>query len=122
MRTPTVPLALLALVAGGCIVVERPAPAATTVYRPATAGAPVPAGSPAPASQLTREDAIQRAFDYARDRGLEVDRVHEAQLDGRGRWRVDVRGPGDRARMLLDARDGRLLKGRFRESDPELED
>ncbi|GAO02953.1 hypothetical protein PSR1_01830 [Anaeromyxobacter sp. PSR-1] len=30
------------------------------------------------------------------------------------RWHVDVAGPRDFARVVLDARDGRLLKGRFR--------
>jgi hypothetical protein len=38
-------------------------------------------------------------------------------LEGRGRWHVDLRGHGDRARVLLDARDGRLLRGAFRDDE-----
>lgn len=118
MRTAA--LALLAL-SSACVVVERPVPS-RAVYSPAAVAQPAPAAAPAPRPAIGRDEAVRRAFDFARDRGLEVDRVHEATLDGRGRWRIELRGQGDRARMLIDARDGRLLKGRFRESDPEVDD
>ncbi len=88
---------------GGCVVYSRPA------YRP-----PPPGPAPAPSVGLSQDQAIDIAFRIARDRGLDVNRVHHANLDQAGRWHVDVRGHGDRALLLLDARDGRLLKGRFR--------
>lgn len=113
--------ASLVLVLSACVVVERPVPP-RAVYSPAAVAQPAPAAAPAPRPAIGRDEAVRRAFDFARDRGLEVDRVHEAALDGRGRWRIELRGQGDRARMLIDARDGRLLKGRFRESDPDVEE
>ncbi len=92
-----------AVLLGGCVVYSQPA------YRP-----PPPPSSAAPASGITQEQAIEIAFGVARDRGLDVDRVQHVNLDQAGRWHVDVRGRGDRALVLLDARDGRLLKGRFK--------
>ncbi len=86
---------------GGCVVYSQPA------YRP-------PPPSPVPASGISQEQAIEIAFRVARDRGLDVNRVQHVNLDEAGRWHVDVRGHGDRALVLLDARDGRLLKGRFK--------
>ena len=62
----------------------------------------------------TEQQAVEFAFRVARDRGLEVDRVKSAQRDGSGRWQIELEGSFDRARLLLDARDGRLLKGKFR--------
>lgn len=77
-----------------------------------------PAPPPAPARRsafLTREQAIDAAFQVARERKLEVDTVKHAHLDQpAARWHVDLAGPRDGARLMLDARDGRLLKGRFR--------
>jgi hypothetical protein len=86
--------------------------------------APPPAvAPPSPAAQgISRDEAIDIAFAVARERGLEVTRVKHAQLDGAGRWHVELRGRGDRARMLLDASDGRLLRGKFREHDPDRQD
>ncbi len=110
-------LALAALAASGCVVYE------TRPYRPpppsaAPPGSPpgAPPGAPSgEARPVTQQEAVNVAFDAARQRGLEVDRVHGARLDGRGRWHVDVRGPADRALLLIDARSGRLLKGKFRQ-------
>ncbi len=98
------------LVLGGCVVYEPP------LHRP-----PPPASAPAP-QLISQEQAIDIAFRVARERGLQVDRVHQARLDAAGRWHVDVRGHGDRARVLLDARDGRLLKGRFKAHGGDGED
>jgi hypothetical protein len=97
MRFLTLGLLLL----GGCVVYEPP------LYRPPPPAAPAP-------QLIPQEQAIDIAFRVARERGLDVDRVHHARLDAAGRWHVDVRGHGDRALVLLDARDGRLLKGRFK--------
>jgi hypothetical protein len=118
--------ALLAalVISSACIMVERPAPVSRT-YAPAAtpAAAPSPPLAPGrPTGGLTEPEAVAKAFDYARDRGLEVNRVTHAHLDAKGRWHVEVRGAGDRAKMLIDVRDGRLLKGRFRESDADVED
>jgi hypothetical protein len=74
---------------------------------------PPPAASPAPGF-ISEDAAVDLAFQIARQRGLQVDRVRRVHLDGAGRWHVDVRGRGDRALLLLDARDGRLLRGKFR--------
>jgi len=101
-------LALLPVLAlAGCIVVDAPP------ERPAT---PPPAPSAPPPPAIDERAAVARGFDYARDRGLQVDRVKGVHLDTAGRWHVDLRGPGgDRAQMIIDSGDGRLLKGHFRE-------
>jgi hypothetical protein len=104
-------LALAALAASGCVVYE------TRPFRPPPPTAPsAQPGPPEPGARLlSEEEAVKVAFDAARERGLEVDRVQKARLDATGRWHVDVRGRGDRALLLIDARSGRLLKGKFRE-------
>ncbi len=95
----SVALTVLLLI-GGCVVYEPP-------YRLSPPAAPVP-------RFISQEQAMDIAFRIARERGLQVDFVRLARLDAAGRWHVDVRGRGDRALVLLDARDGRLLKGRFK--------
>jgi hypothetical protein len=91
-------------------------------HAPAPEPPAVPA-QPAPAAPvLSRAEAIDVAFAVARERGLEVTRVRYAHLDAAGRWHVELRGRGDRARVLLDARDGRLLRGRFREHEEDGDD
>jgi hypothetical protein len=100
------PLAVAALAVAtlsGCIVVDRRAPRA----QPAPMVAPPP--RPAPA-RVTREQAIDLAFRAAQGRGLDVDRLHHVNHDSSGRWHVDLRGRRDRAKVLLDDRDGRVLK------------
>jgi len=94
--------ALLAFGLTACIVVPR------QPYRP-----PPPAPAPAP-RLLSQEQAIEIAFRHARDQGLRVDSVTKAHLDSAGRWHVDLRGRGDKAKVILDARDGRLVRGTFK--------
>ncbi len=96
-------LAAAVLATSGCAVVEQP----RHEPPPPVAAAPPPA--PAPPS-VKREQAIQIAFGAARDRGLDVDRVHHVHYDKSGRWHVDLRGRNDEAKALVDARDGRILK------------
>src|SRR5512132_1775302 len=93
------------LLLGGCVAtytqpVPPPAP-------------PPPAPAPRPA-YLSQRQAVDIAFQICRDRGLAVKTVQRAHLDGSGRWHVEL-GGRDRARLLLDARDGRLLKGKFKQ-------
>ncbi len=84
---------------------------------PAPAPGPIPEPGPPPAATerlATEQQAVEVAFRIARDRGLVVDRVKSARRDGSGRWQVELHGAFDRARLVIDARDGRLLKGKFR--------
>ncbi len=74
--------------------------------------------APPPPPQLIPErQAVAIAFDAARARGLEVDRVQRARLDAHGRWHVVLAGR-DHAELLIDGPTGRLLKGRFHEAGP----
>jgi hypothetical protein len=108
MRSLALPLGLLAL--AGCVVYE------TRPYRPPPPGSAVaPPPAPAPARYMGEQEAVDAGFQIARARGLAVDRVQRAHLDGEGRWHLDLRGHGDRAQLLLDARDGHLLRGKFKE-------
>jgi acetolactate synthase regulatory subunit len=98
--------ALLAglLLLSGCVVYEPP------TYRS------LPPREPTARRVLTQEQVEDVAFRLCQDRGLRVQRVTLAQLDQVGRWHVTLEGDsGDRAAMLLDAQDGKLLKGRFRQ-------
>jgi hypothetical protein len=65
---------------------------------------------------ISLQQAQDVAFRLSQDRGLRVTRVTQAQVDSAGRWHVTLEGDaGDRAALLLDGRDGKLLKGRFRQ-------
>lgn len=111
MRALAAPLLAFAL--AGCIVVPaRHYPPG----RPPPPGPP-PSAAPAPPAPrlLSQAEAIDLAFRHARERGLRVDRVKKAHLDSAGRWHVDLRGNGDKARVLLDARDGRLLRANLKD-------
>ncbi|HET8539897.1 MAG TPA: PepSY domain-containing protein [Anaeromyxobacter sp.] len=94
------PLAAVLAALPGCIVVEPHRHAASP---PVSAAPPVRAA-------VTQEQAIDIAFRAAQGRGLDVDRVHHVNYDGSGRWHVDLRGRRDKAKALVDARDGRILK------------
>ncbi len=88
-------------------------------------GAPVaqapmapPPAPPATGGPMAQQQAIDAAAAYARSQGLAVDRTQRAVLDGDGRWHVELRGPGgNRARVLVDARTGQILRARLRGDD-----
>jgi len=67
---------------------------------------------------ITEEQAVDEAFRLCSERALQVDRVERASLDADGRWHVTLVGYSDRAQMMLDGEDGKLLKGRFRRGEP----
>ena len=67
---------------------------------------------------MTEEEAVDQAFRLCGERALQVDRVERASLDSDGRWHVTLVGYVDRAQMMLDGRDGKLLRGRFYRSEP----
>lgn len=97
-------LVALALAATGCVVVPP------GVY---VRGAPPPrTAPPQPAARLlSEEEAIDVAGRYAASRGIQVDRVKHAHLDGDGRWHVELRGRGhEKAKVIVDARTGQVLK------------
>ncbi|HEY6006177.1 MAG TPA: hypothetical protein VIV57_25080 [Anaeromyxobacter sp.] len=110
------PLAVLLAGLSACIVVPARRYPPPPPPPPEAAPAPAPAPAYAPA-YITEPQAVDIAFRLARERGLRVERVHHAHLDGRGRWHVELRGHGDRARILLDARDGRLLRAAFKDDE-----
>jgi hypothetical protein len=99
-------LLLASLLLPGCIVYER------RVYSPP----PEPAGL-AQERVLSEQEAVDAGFRLCQDRGLFVDRVERAERDPEGRWHVTLAGYLDRGQMMLDGRDGKLLKGRFRKGD-----
>ncbi len=79
--------------------------------------APPPA---APARRmLTEAEAVNVATGYARSNGLQVNRVKHAHLDGAGRWHVDLRGDRgrDKARVLVDAWTGQVIKASLKDED-----
>ena len=101
----------LALLLAGCVVHERvpPPPPARPPPPPAPAAPPPRAGD--------ERQAVKIASDFARARGLEVQR-YKAKLDRAGHWRVELRGDGrDRARVLVDGRTGRVLRAKLKDSD-----
>jgi hypothetical protein len=100
-------LGALFLLLAGCIVYGRhPYPAQ-----------PGPEQSGPARRIISQEEAVEQAFRLCQDRELRVDRVERANLDSTGRWHVTLAGYLDRAQMLLDGRDGRLLRGRFRRGE-----
>jgi hypothetical protein len=101
------PLVVATLLLSGCIVYER---------RPYTPDPEPVAGEPARRA-IPEQQAVDVAFRLCQDRNLWVDRVEHAELDSEGRWHVTLVGYLDRAQMLLDGRDGKLLKGRFKKGD-----
>jgi hypothetical protein len=128
----------LAVLLSGCVVHERyavpanPPPSAPPSSSPPSSSPPAappptappqnPPPPPAKPSQaqplpqrlLEERDAVRIAAQYARTRGLEVERF-KAKLDPQQRWRVEVRGEksGDRARVLVDGFTGRVLRAKL---------
>lgn len=110
MRSLLLPILLAAT---GCMIVPPHA-----MYRPP--GAPPPREPPpasAPADRLLSErEAVDIARSQAASRGLQVDRVSHAHLDGDAKWHVELRGGGnDKAKVMIDARSGRVLKAKFKD-------
>jgi hypothetical protein len=103
----------LALLLAGCVVAEpRPPP---------PPAAPPPPPPPAARRALIGErEAVRIAANFARSRGLDVQR-YRARLDGQERWLVELRAQGgvDRAKVLVDATDGRVLRAKLRREDPD---
>lgn len=100
-------LGAVLLLLSGCVVFERH---------------PYPQAAPptSPARRILSEDeAVDVGYRLCGDRGLRVNRVERARLDSSGRWHVTLAGIGDRAQMMLDGRDGKLLKGRFHREESE---
>ncbi|MGC3999947.1 MAG: hypothetical protein QM767_21905 [Anaeromyxobacter sp.] len=94
------------LLLAGCVVYEAPPPP-RPVYTPPP--------QPAAPRVISQQQAVDIGFRLAEDRGLKVSAVHHVHLDSSGRWHVDLRGE-DRALMLLDGRDGKMLKGHFKDA------
>ncbi len=102
-------LGAVLLLLSGCVVYER-----RPYQQP-----PGPAPAQPARRILSEEEAVDVGFRLCADRGLRVDRVEQARLDSSGRWHVALAGFGDRAQMMLDGRDGKLLKGRFHREESE---
>lgn len=102
---PTV-LGVVLLVLSGCVVYER---------RPYAAE---PMANPGQAQRIiNQEQAVDQAYRLCEDRDLRVDRVERATLDSDGRWHITLAGYVDWAQVMLDGRDGKLLRGRFRRGE-----
>jgi hypothetical protein len=121
----TVPL--LALLLASCVTAQpRPAPPPPPPPRAPAETAPAPpppAPPPSRPSLIDEREAVRIAANFARQRGLDVQR-YKARLDGRGRWVVDLKAQRgvDRAKVLIDARDGRVLRAKLRRDDPDWDD
>ncbi len=84
--------------------------------------APPPASRPAAAParrMLTEAEAVSVAAGYARANGVEAGKVKLAHLDGAGRWHVELRGDRsrDKAKVLVDAWTGQVIKASLRDED-----
>jgi hypothetical protein len=109
---------LVALLAAACYV----GPPRYYQPPPAPAPAPPPAARPAPAParrMLTEAEAVGVASGYARANGVEAGKVKHAHLDGAGRWHVELRGDRskDKAKVLVDAWTGQVIKASLRDED-----
>jgi hypothetical protein len=111
-----VPLFAL-LLAAACVSSPPPRPPPPPPARdPAPPAAP-PAARP---SIIPEAEAVRIAASFARSRGLSVQR-YKAKLLGNEQWQVDLRAQRgvDRAKVLIDARDGRVLRAKLRRDDPD---
>jgi hypothetical protein len=132
---------LALLLAGGCVTHERvpdstapatpPPSAVPTAATPPPSAAPTaappeppnpvpppPAQSAGPPRAVEERQAVKTASDYARAKGLSVER-YKANLDQYGNWRVDLRSDhgNDRAKVLVDGRTGRVLRAKLQPAD-----
>ena len=81
---------------------------------------PPPQQQSAPARRmLTEAEAVNVATGYARSHGIAANRLKHAHLDGAGRWHVDLRGDHgrDRAKVLVDAWTGQVIKASLKDED-----
>ncbi|HET9555279.1 MAG TPA: hypothetical protein VFP50_20100 [Anaeromyxobacteraceae bacterium] len=112
MRTVLAPAAVAVALLTACMVVPRGymAPPPEPVYRSAP---------PPPARLLSEGEAADVALRYAYAQGMGRMRVHHANLDGAGRWHVDLRGDRgkDKAKLLIDARTGEVVRAKMRDAD-----
>ena len=106
-------LAAAALLLSACVVHQRVPPAPPAPPPPPAAPAP-----PAAPRIIDERAAVRVAADFARGRGLAVER-YQARLDKHGHWRVEVRGQrsGDRAKVLVDGYTGRVIRAKLKPSD-----
>jgi hypothetical protein len=95
------PLALVLALTGCVVVPARPPPP-----------------PPRPAGPISEQQAVDVAADYARARGLLIQRTTRAVLDGRTRWHIDLTGPDSHANVLVDGLTGAVLKARLRRGPP----
>ncbi|HZY03303.1 MAG TPA: hypothetical protein VFF02_07355 [Anaeromyxobacteraceae bacterium] len=108
---------MVALLAAACYV------GPPRYYQPHPAPAP-PAARPAPAApsskrMLTESEAVSVALGYARANGAEVSKLKHAHLDGAGRWHVELRAERgkDRAKVMVDAWTGQVVKASLKDDD-----
>ncbi|MFL5431713.1 MAG: hypothetical protein ACJ79M_19015 [Myxococcales bacterium] len=71
---------------------------------------------PPPPRLMSAREAVAESAQFARSRGLVIDRTLAARLDRRARWHVDLAGAGgrDHALVVLDGYTGRVLRARLR--------
>jgi hypothetical protein len=93
-------LAALLLASAGCMHAHHAPP-------------PPPAGS-----VVSEQQAVDLAADYARSRGLQVDRTTRASIDGKLRWHVELAGPTSHAQVVVDGTSGRILHAKLRQGPP----
>ncbi len=95
-----------------------PAAARPPGYAPPPAyppGPPPPGAAPPPQRRLTRDEAVQAAWQYAAQRGLQPSGVREVERE-EGRWEVKLNlAGGGRARVVVDAWTGAELGFRVKE-------
>lgn len=93
--------AALLLLVSGCVVAVHPGP----YYR-----------------VLSAEEAVAISAQFARSRGLLIDRTLDARLDSYERWHVDLAGNGghDTANVLVDGYSGRVVWARLRNAGGDL--
>ncbi len=95
-----------------------PAPARPPAYAPPPAyppAPPPPAAAPPAQRRLTRDEAVQLAWRYAQQRGLQPSDVREVERE-EGRWEVKLNlAGGGRAKVVVDAWSGAELKFQVKE-------
>lgn len=92
-----------------------PPPAQAPPPPPAYAPAPQPPPPPPSPRRLSRDQAVQLAWQYAAQRGLQPVAAREVERD-EGRWKVELRlAGGGEAKVVLDAWSGAELRFQVKE-------